>query len=121
MVRRRRSGFTLLELLIVVLILGILAAIAITTFGATKRRAYLAAMQSDLRGVATAAESQFTSDDTYATTVTPQGSEGVTLTFVGTATGWQATATHASVPGVICSIASGSALSAGDSSGPHCE
>ncbi|MDQ8159963.1 MAG: prepilin-type N-terminal cleavage/methylation domain-containing protein, partial [Gemmatimonadota bacterium] len=52
MVRRRRSGFTLLELLIVVLILGILAAIAITTFGATKRRAYLAAMQSDLRGVA---------------------------------------------------------------------
>ena len=56
MMYRHRSGFTLLELLVVVLILGVLAAIAVTTFGSTKRRAYLAAMQSDLRGVATAAD-----------------------------------------------------------------
>jgi prepilin-type N-terminal cleavage/methylation domain-containing protein len=121
MMYRHRSGFTLLELLVVVLILGVLAAIAVTTFGSTKRRAYLAAMQSDLRGVATAAETQFTGDDTYATTPTPQGSEGVTLTFSGTDTGWQATATHVGLPGVICSMASGSALPAGESSGPRCE
>lgn len=62
---RRRIGFTIIVLLVVVLIIGILASIAITKFGASKRRAYLTAMKSDLRGLATVAESQFTSDNSY--------------------------------------------------------
>ncbi len=54
--KRNTKGFTLIELLIVVVIIGILAAIAIPKFAATKERAYLALMKSDLRNLATAEE-----------------------------------------------------------------
>ncbi|MEO7522327.1 MAG: prepilin-type N-terminal cleavage/methylation domain-containing protein, partial [Gemmatimonas sp.] len=63
---RLRRGFTLLELLIVALIITILASIAIAKFGDSKRRGYLAAMKSDLRNLATMAESKFVSDNSYA-------------------------------------------------------
>lgn len=72
---RRRIGCTIIVLLVVVLIIGILASIAITKFGASKRRAYLTAMKSDLRGLATVAESQFTSDNSYEAVVAPPGVE----------------------------------------------
>ena len=106
-----RRGFTLIELLCVVLIIGILASIAITKFGDSKRRAYISAMKADLHSVATMAESAFTSDNSYANVVAPQGSDGVTLTFTGTASTWTATATHAGVPGVTCTMGNGPGIS----------
>ena len=109
---RRRTGFTIIELLIVVLIIGILASVAISKFGDSKRRAYLTAMKSDLRGLATVAESSFTTDNSYAGVVAPQGSDGVTLTFTGTTSGWSATAKHVGVEGVECTMAAGSSLPA---------
>ena len=57
----RQSGFTLIELLIVVVIIGILAAIAIPKFSNTKGQAFLAAMRSDLRNLATAEEGYYLS------------------------------------------------------------
>ena len=118
---RRRSGLTIIELLVVVLIIGILASIAVTKFGDSKRRAYLTAMKSDLRGLATVAESRFTSDDSYENVVAPQGSAGVTLTFTGTSSGWSAAARHVGVPGVECSIAAGALLAADAPSEPVCQ
>lgn len=112
----RRRGFTLIELLAVVLIIGILASIAITKFGDSKRRAYIASMKADLRNLASIAESQYTADNSYANVTAPQGSDGVVLTFTGTLTTWTATATHASVPGMTCTLGNG----AGSSSEPDC-
>jgi prepilin-type N-terminal cleavage/methylation domain-containing protein len=54
-----RKAFTLIELLIVVVIIGILASIAIPKFANTKERAYIASMKSDLRNLVTAEESYF--------------------------------------------------------------
>ncbi len=54
--KRSNKGFTLIELLIVVVIIGILAAIAIPKFAATKERAYVATMKTDLKNLATAQE-----------------------------------------------------------------
>ena len=59
---RNKKGFTLIELLIVVVIIGILAAIAIPKFANTKEKAYVAAMKSDLRNLATY-EEQYAADN----------------------------------------------------------
>ena len=62
-----RKGFTLIELLIVVVIIGILAAIAIPKFAATKDKAKLASIQTDLRNVITAQEAYFADNTAYGT------------------------------------------------------
>jgi prepilin-type N-terminal cleavage/methylation domain-containing protein len=103
---RDRKGFTLIELLIVVVIIGILAAIAIPKFANTKDKAYVAAMKSDLRNLATY-EEQYAADNNgayfggTATMAAPiQGfspSQNVTIvaaTVVGPPQTWSGTATH---------------------------
>src|SRR5258705_12080649 len=64
-VQMNRKGFTLIELLIEVVIIGILAAIAITKFANTKEKAYLASMKSDLRNLITAEEAYFADSVKY--------------------------------------------------------
>ena len=111
--QRTRKGFTLIELLIVVVIIGILAAIAIPKFADTKRKAYVAAMKSDLKRTVSAAEGFFADNNTYAGMTVPTGSSGVTLTFTGTATGWTAGATHAQAAGASCSVGAGTSTPTG--------
>jgi prepilin-type N-terminal cleavage/methylation domain-containing protein len=98
--RTNRRGFTLIELLIVVVIIGILAAIAIPKFANTKEKAYLAAMKSDLRNLATTEETYASDNNGYygtAANVVFTGSAGVTLNVVpNLGLGWGASATHAS-------------------------
>jgi prepilin-type N-terminal cleavage/methylation domain len=47
-----RKGFTLIEVLVVLVVLGILSGIAIAKFVTTKEAAYLASMKADLRNLA---------------------------------------------------------------------
>ncbi len=50
----KNRGFTVIELLIVVVIIGILATIAAPKFSNTKEKAYSATMKGDLRNLAVA-------------------------------------------------------------------
>jgi prepilin-type N-terminal cleavage/methylation domain-containing protein len=123
---RTRKGFTLIELLIVVVIIGILAAIAIPKFADTKRKAYIAAMKSDLKNMVSSTEAYYADNGTYEGYEAPTGSSGVTLSVdVNAATGWVGMATHASASGAGCVIGVGSStptgLSEGQPGGVNCK
>jgi prepilin-type N-terminal cleavage/methylation domain-containing protein len=67
-VSKGERGFTLVELLIVVAIIGILAAIAIPQFAAYRLRSYNASSLSDMRNVKTSEEALFADWQVYGTT-----------------------------------------------------
>jgi type IV pilus assembly protein PilA len=96
--------------LIVVVIIGILAAIAIPKFANTKEKAYLASMKSDLRNLVTAEEAYLTDSVRYTSQTscanpTPAGSAtwcasannalGTITVGTGTQSGWTANLTNA--------------------------
>jgi type IV pilus assembly protein PilA len=63
--RENEEGFTLIELMVVVLIIAILIAIAIPTFLGARQRAQDRAAQSDLRNALTAEKTYYTDTQEY--------------------------------------------------------
>lgn len=96
--RNNNKGFTLIELLIVVVIIGILAAIAIPKFSEAREKAFISAMKSDLKNLATQQELYYSDEFIYSTDQTALAfspSKNVTVTVsTGTVDGWSASAAH---------------------------
>ena len=77
------DGFTLIELMVVVLIIAILIAIAIPTFLGARKRAQDRAAQSSLRNALTAAKTIFTDNESYASATSTTLAEAETsLCFI---------------------------------------
>ena len=103
MMDKDSKGFTLIELMIVIAIIGILAAIAIPQFSAYRKRGYNSAAQSDLKNAITAQEAYFVDNQTYTSSTSDltsygyQPSANVTLGIVtANQDGYTMTAKHSS-------------------------
>jgi type IV pilus assembly protein PilA len=64
---RDERGFTLIELMIVVMIIGVLVTIALPTFLGARTRAYDSAAQSDIRNAFVAEKAYYSDNLTYTT------------------------------------------------------
>ena len=97
---RHNKGFALIELLIVVVIIAILAAIAIPRFSATREKSYFAAMRADLKNLASQQEIYYADEYSYtreAGALTFVSSQGVTVSIAASSSGWSASATHSAL------------------------
>jgi type IV pilus assembly protein PilA len=78
---REDEGFTLIELMVVVLIIAILIAIAIPTFLGARARAQDRASQSNLRNALTAEKTFYTDKQAYTATATDLSAIEPTLSY----------------------------------------
>jgi type II secretion system protein G len=99
---RHQRGFTLIEMLVVIVVIGLLATIAIPKFVNTKEKAYLAQMKTDLRNLATVEEAYLYDNNAYTSSFPVTiytTTAGVTLpTITLEVAGWKAWVGHALTP-----------------------
>ena len=94
-------------MLMVMILLGMLSAIAVPRFRLYKERAYLAAMRTDLGHIRIAEEAYFAEHQAYGTDTTAldahaSSSVHIALSSLDLISGYSAIATHSLLPGQQC-------------------
>ena len=114
--RAPKSGFTLIEMLIVVVVIGILAAIAVPNYARMREKTFVATVTSDLKNMASLQEVYHGNHQVYTNdpadldmTIT----SGVIITInEADGTGWAATGAHTALMPAQCGIYFGSGTAA---------
>ena len=93
------KGFSLIELLVVVSILGILASIAISNYESYRQRAFNARAVSDLRNTISAQEANYVDNETYEANIIDLpgfdvASPAVTLILSANGQSWSGSSYH---------------------------
>jgi prepilin-type N-terminal cleavage/methylation domain-containing protein len=122
--RFKRSGFTFIELLIVMVVMGVLAGIGIPRIRNMKERSYQATLRSDLGTLRTAEEAYYAENLRYTTDLTLldfRMSSNVQITIESTdpLKGWRAVARHTWLQ-TPCSTAIGSDAAGAESGAIVC-
>lgn len=112
----RQGGFSLIELLLIMVVIGILAAIAIARYDNMRERAFRSTMVSDLKNLSNQQAIYYSQNFTYtadegAMEFVESRAVNVEITEA-TLTGWAAQATHESIPGEQCGVYHGGASAA---------
>ena len=97
--RSRRLGFTFIELLVVMVVIGVLATVGVPRIRNMKERSYQATLRNDLGALRTAQEAYFAEHHQYATDTLQldyRTSANVTVTIISDDPyrGWRAAAKH---------------------------
>lgn len=115
---RNRNGFTLLELMTVVVVIGTLAALALPRVTQIKKYAYTDAVKNSLGKLAQQQEEMFHRENQYAASVTDpklgfakDDKVVVSIDYVNESN-WLATAYYLSFPDGICALAMGEEITA---------
>lgn len=94
----RSNGFTLIEIMIAVLLIGILATIAVPKYQRHKRQAYVASVKADLRHLELTQEIHFAGAMEYSAMIGPldfQESDEITVRILEASLGgWSADAVY---------------------------
>ena len=109
---RRRRGFTFVELLVVMALIGALSSMAVPRFREYKARAYIATMQSDLGNLKIAEESYWAEHQKYATDTSSlelriSTNVAITISSRDVLGGYTAVAKHSNVSDRQCQTAMG--------------
>lgn len=119
--KKRESGFTIVELLIVIVVIGILAALVITTYSGIQAKARNSKRQTDVQSVQTQLEAYFAQQGHYPSLTDMNSSSWLTTNMKSLDTGALKDPQGSSSTLVTSPVAKSYAYAVTNSSGTSCE